>query len=54
MTSELSTSEILQRLGYTTRDAGYGKKHIVLCGTVVFTGNVFEVNEWLRETGQKR
>jgi len=44
-------NDLLRYLGYTTKPAGYGRKHILSEGNCVFTGRVEQVWAWLREGG---
>lgn len=52
-----STNDILARLGFRTRPAATfnptgGRRDVIdHDGVVVFTGDVFEVNDWLRRLG---
>ncbi len=49
----MTLNETLAALGYTTRPAGHGQKHIIGAdGVIVCTGAAHQVWEWLRETGQ--
>ena len=52
-----STNDVLRALGYTHTcnpdTFGADRNHIKARGRVVYrAGSVFEVNEWLRRTGQ--
>lgn len=43
---------VLEQLGYTTKDVPRANKQIIDNGTVLSTGNAYEVWEWLQETGR--
>ena len=46
-TTQPTLNERLRSAGCTTSPAGNGKKYIFFMGLLVFTGNAYEVSDWL-------
>jgi hypothetical protein len=54
-TDAASTRDVLAALGYqhcATGATGYAHDVVAPSGEIIFTGNCFEVNDWLHETNQ--
>lgn len=57
MLEDWTLNDILTELGYTTQAAGAGFrmycKHILKDGKVVFTGDAFDVLDWIKKEHYK-